>query len=104
MFGPKPAFGAPGATTAGTGGLFGSGGAASGAGAFGTPSAAPGSAIGFGGAAGTTLPMQGTATVPYVAFSEKEGNSTTMNYYQTIAFMPAYKNWSLEVCEIQSRR
>lgn len=73
--------------------MFGSAGTT--AGAFGSTPAAATTPIGFGGS--TQLPMQGTATVAFQPYTEKEGNTTMNNHYQTISFMPAYKNWSLEV-------
>lgn len=90
----KPAFGTA-ATTAGTaGGLFGTAGAQTG-GAFGNTAANTG--IGFG-AATNQAPVAGTTNPPYQAYTEKEtqGGGIT-NHFQTIAFMPAYQKFSLEV-------
>jgi len=100
MFGnaAKPAFGGFAATTGATGGgLFGTSGAATGTGAFNAPAGGSTGAIGFGGADTSVLPMNGTAATPYTVTQEKEANSPMMNHFQAISFMPAYKNWSLEV-------
>jgi nuclear pore complex protein Nup98-Nup96 len=95
MFGAsKPAFGAAATSAPASGGLFGTAGTSSGTSGFGSGSTG---GIGFGGTAATQLPLQGTATTPYAPFSEKEPSSTTMSHYQVISFMPAYKNFSLEV-------
>lgn len=88
LFGAKPTFGAPATSSGTTGGLFGT--ANSGTTAFGNAAN-----TGFG-AGNSQTPLTGTANPPYQAFQEKEGQGGT-NHFQTIAFMPAYKNWSLEV-------
>lgn len=90
----KPAFGA--ATTAAgtTGGLFGAAGAQTG-GAFGNTGANTGIG-GFGGAS-NQAPVSGTTNPPYLAYTEKEAQGNTTNHFQTIAFMPAYQKFSLEV-------
>lgn len=96
LFGSKPAFGAATTTPATGGGLFGSSSGTTGA--FGSTNTATTGAtggIGFGGS--TQLPMQGTATVAYQPYTEKEGTTAMTNHFQTITFMPAYKNFSLEV-------
>jgi nuclear pore complex protein Nup98-Nup96 len=95
MFGSSPAFGAAATTTTpATGGMFGSAGANTGTNAFGGSQTAGA----FGAVANsTTPPMNGTATVAYTPFEEKEGTTNVVNRYQSIGFMPAYKNWSHEV-------
>ncbi|PWW77905.1 hypothetical protein C7212DRAFT_350849 [Tuber magnatum] len=92
----KPAFG-PTTTTAGAaGGLFGTANSGTG-GAFGGTA---NTGIGF--SSGTAqVPLTGTANPPYTAFTEKEAQGGTTNHFQTIAFMPAYKNWSLEELRLQ---
>lgn len=95
LFGnPKPAFGAATTTAGTTGGLFNTAGAQTG-GAFGNPG--PNTGIGgFGGASNQT-PVSGTTSPPYQAYTEKEAQGNTTNHFQTIAFMPAYQKFSLEV-------
>ncbi|KAG0138853.1 nuclear protein 96-domain-containing protein [Tuber indicum] len=92
----KPAFG-PTTTTAGaTGGLFGTANSGTG-GVFGG-----GANTGIGFSSGAAQgPLTGTANPPYTAFTEKEAQGGTTNHFQTIAFMPAYKNWSLEELRLQ---
>ncbi|CUS13655.1 unnamed protein product [Tuber aestivum] len=92
----KPTFG-PTATTAGAaGGLFGTANSGTG-GAFGGTA---NTGIGF--SSGTAQgPLTGTANPPYAAFTEKEAQGGTTNHFQTIAFMPAYKNWALEELRLQ---
>jgi nuclear pore complex protein Nup98-Nup96 len=97
MFGaakPAGAFGAPTTTGATGGGMFGTAAPATTPGAFGAP-ATTGTNPAFGGT--DQLPINGTATTPYTVTQEKEANSSAVNHFQTICFMPAYKNWSLEV-------
>jgi nuclear pore complex protein Nup98-Nup96 len=54
------------------------------------------SAGGFG-ATNNQQPNNGTAAVPFSAFSEKDGTSTTATQqYQTITFQQPYQNYSLE--------
>jgi nuclear pore complex protein Nup98-Nup96 len=54
------------------------------------------SAGGFGGT-NNQQPNNGTAAVPFSAFSEKDGTSTTATQqYQTITFQQPYQNYSLE--------
>ncbi|KAI5810485.1 nuclear protein 96-domain-containing protein [Pyronema omphalodes] len=99
MFGSTPAFGASATTTTpATGGMFGSAGANTGTNAFGA-SQTTGA---FGAVANSnTPPMNGTATVAYTPFEEKEGTTNVVNRYQSIGFMPAYKNWSHEELRVQ---
>jgi nuclear pore complex protein Nup98-Nup96 len=91
LFGSKPAFGAATTTAGATGGLFGTANTGT-TGAFGNTA---NTGVGFG-AGNAQAPLTGTANPPYVPFQEKEAQGAT-NHFQTIAFMPAYKNWSLEV-------
>ncbi|KAI7269461.1 hypothetical protein KC335_g6396 [Hortaea werneckii] len=98
----------------GTGNTFGStatqsnpfsGGAASNTGGFGS-GASTGGAFGsntggstfggFGGASTAGNNNNGTAAVPFNAFTEKEGNTATTNAYQSITFQDPYKNKSFE--------
>ena len=90
----KPAFG--GGNTGGglfgsanTGGGFGSANNQPQAGAFGAPIS---SALGT-----NTAECQGTGSTPFSAYTEKEGTGNTTNYFQSISFMPPYKNFSFEV-------
>lgn len=90
----KPAFGAATTAAGATGGLFGAAGAQTG-GAFGNTGANTGIG-GFGGAS-NQAPVSGTTNPPYLAYTEKEAQGNTTNHFQTIAFMPAYQKFSLEV-------
>lgn len=90
----KPAFGAATTATGAAGGLFGAAGAQTG-GAFGNAGANAGIG-GFGGAS-NQAPVSGTTNPPYLAYTEKEAQGNTTNHFQTIAFMPAYQKFSLEV-------
>lgn len=91
----KPAFGAATTATGAAGGLFGAAGAQTG-GAFGNTGANTGIGGGFGGAS-NQAPVSGTTNPPYLAYTEKEAQGGTTNHFQTIAFMPAYQKFSLEV-------
>jgi nuclear pore complex protein Nup98-Nup96 len=89
----KPAFGA---STTGTGGMFGGGGTTSGG--FGSATNTTGgfgAAAGGFGAAGSNAPNNGTASTPFQAHTEKDGTSATQ-HYQTITFQQPYTNYSLE--------
>lgn len=91
----KPAFGTATTTAGTTGGLFGAtAGATGGGGVFGNAGANTG--LGFG-ASGNQALVNGTTNPPYQAFTEKEAQGGTTNHFQTIAFMPAYAKYSLEV-------
>lgn len=99
MFGAqKPAFGAPPTTGATGGGLFGTAAPTTTTPAFGATGTGQ---IGFGGTDTLQPPLNGTATTPYTTTQEKELNSSVTNHFQTISFMPAYKNWSLEELRLQ---
>lgn len=82
------------------GGLFGSSAAKPGfGGGFGTPtnnSVTPFGAAGstFGGSATDPNVNNGTAGTPFTPYSEKDGNVTL--FYQNLACMPEYKNFSFE--------
>ncbi|GKZ89861.1 hypothetical protein AnigIFM59636_001108 [Aspergillus niger] len=79
-------------SSTGTGGAFGTSG---GTGGFGsTPS-------GFGSGTGTAFqqaipPSDGTGSTPFSPFTEKDGNTTGMNHYQSITFMAPYSKYSFE--------
>lgn len=73
-----------------TGGIFGTAGTTNTG--FGT-----GNQIGFGGAAGTEVPVTGTSNPVFAATQEKDPASSSTNHFQTISFMPAYQKFSLEV-------
>jgi nuclear pore complex protein Nup98-Nup96 len=95
-----------------SGGLFG---ANKPAGGFGTPAATGGgfgsnptggafgssTNTGFGSGAtplagGAVAPCDGTGSTPFNPFTEKDTSSNTMNHYQSVSFMPPYKNYSFE--------
>jgi nuclear pore complex protein Nup98-Nup96 len=80
--------------------LFGGGNAAGGFGASNTGTGFGASnTTGFQGQQGNQGPQpnNGTASTPFNAFSEKDGNSATaQQQYQTITFQDPYKNYSLE--------
>ncbi|KAL9603163.1 MAG: hypothetical protein Q9219_001366 [cf. Caloplaca sp. 3 TL-2023] len=91
--GNKPAFGSQ-PTTSGS--IFGGG-----SNAFGSSNNQ--STTGFGGAplssalASNTTECQGTGNTPFSAYSEKEGTTGNhTNHFQSITFMPPYKNFSFE--------
>ncbi|OJJ40627.1 hypothetical protein ASPWEDRAFT_101797 [Aspergillus wentii DTO 134E9] len=92
LFGSKPAtggFGSPAGTTGTTGGF----GSTAGGGGFGS--------TGFGGGTGTAFqqavpPCEGTGSTPFNPFTEKDGNSTVTNHYQSISFMQPYSKYSFE--------
>lgn len=53
---------------------------------------------GLGTALGTsTTECQGTGSTPFQAYQEKEGTGPVTNYFQSLSFMPPYKNFSFEV-------
>nr|POE47085.1 nucleoporin [Quercus suber] len=64
-----------------------------------------GGGFGSGGAFGasTTVPMsnQGSAAVPFQAFSEKDGATSSTSSYQSLAFQEPYKNQSFEELRTQ---
>nr|POE74731.1 nucleoporin [Quercus suber] len=64
-----------------------------------------GGGFGTGGAFGasTSVPMsnQGSAAVPFQAFSEKDGASSSTSAYQSLAFQEPYKNQSFEELRTQ---
>ncbi|KAH3918838.1 hypothetical protein HBH56_025380 [Parastagonospora nodorum] len=90
-----------GSTATGGGGLFGGGNTGGGFGATNTTNTttnAFGASTGGGFGANNAAPVNnGTASVPFAAFSEKDGTSTTATQsYQTITFQQPYQNFSLE--------
>ncbi|KAF2277162.1 uncharacterized protein EI97DRAFT_432771 [Westerdykella ornata] len=92
LFGQKTTGFGTTSTGTGTGGLFGGGSTGGGfgsttTGGFGT------STSGFG-AATSTQPNNGTGSVPFSAFQEKDG--TGSQHFQTITFQQPYQNYSLE--------
>ena len=92
----KPAFGGSSGNTgglfAGSSNAFGSGNnnnTSGSSGAFGAPASTA-----FGGNVQTQ--NQGTGSTPFSAFSEKDGPTGSNCYYQSIAFMQPYQNFSYE--------
>lgn len=91
----KPAFGASNTGTS----LFGGGNTSTGFGSNNnttTNTSQPFAAGGFTGAAGSATQNNGTANVPFQAFSEKDGNAGGTSQYQSICFQDNYKNFSPE--------
>jgi nuclear pore complex protein Nup98-Nup96 len=84
------------------GGLFGGGNTGGGFGANNTAAPTTGAfgattGGGFGAGATNNQPNNGTANVPFSAFSEKDGaSSNATQQYQTITFQQPYQNYSLE--------
>jgi nuclear pore complex protein Nup98-Nup96 len=86
-----------GSTTTGTGttGLFGGGSTGGGFGSTTTNAFGGGATSGFGaGAAGQPPPNNGTASVPFSAFQEKDAGG--QQQFQTITFQQPYQHYSLE--------
>jgi len=89
----KPAFGA--GTTGG--GLFGG----NAGGGFGQPSNQTVGAFGGPANIGQNVPeCQGTGSTPFQAFSEREGNGSMTNHFQSISTMEPYKKYSYEVSSL----
>ncbi|KAJ5156638.1 hypothetical protein N7492_009441 [Penicillium capsulatum] len=90
LFGSKPSgFGSTGTGSTGFG--------ATGGGGFGS-GATTNTGFGAGGSAfqGAPPACEGTGSTPFSPFSEKDGTSTTTNYYQSISFMQPYNKFSFE--------
>ncbi|KAL9113205.1 MAG: hypothetical protein Q9227_002540 [Pyrenula ochraceoflavens] len=86
LFGNKPASGF-GSSTTNTSSAFGGGFGATTSGGFGS-----GTALG-----GNVPPSNGTADIPFNAYTEKEsGNSNINNHFQTITMMQPYQKYSQE--------
>ena len=100
LFGAKPAttgFGA----TAGTG-LFGGGGGATTGTGFGAAANPATPAFGQTAAGGLQNPPNGTSNPAFEPYVEKDVATNAMNHFQTIAFMPAYQKFSLEVSRVSN--
>ncbi|KDE79125.1 nuclear pore complex [Aspergillus oryzae 100-8] len=94
-------FGNKTATATGTGTGFGSSTGATGG--FGTSGGGFGTSgtTGFGSGSGTAFqqavpPSDGTGSTPFSAFTEKDGNTSVTNHYQSISFMQPYNKYSFE--------
>ncbi|KAE8133421.1 nuclear protein 96-domain-containing protein [Aspergillus pseudotamarii] len=95
LFGNKTATG----TGTGTGTGFGS--STGTTGGFGTSGGFGSGTAGFGSGSGTAFqqavpPSDGTGSTPFSPFTEKDGNTSVTNHYQSISFMQPYNKYSFE--------
>ncbi|KAE8145513.1 nuclear protein 96-domain-containing protein [Aspergillus avenaceus] len=102
LFGNKTGGGFGGSTGTTTGGFGTSGGFGTGAGAGAATGTGTGTGTGaFGSGTGTAFqqavpPSDGTGSTPFNAFTEKDGNTSVTNHYQSISFMQPYSKYCFE--------